>query len=289
MALLLCTDLDRTLLPNGPQPEPAQARELFRRLVEAGDVTLVFNTGRNHKMVEDAIAQYDLPAPEYVIGDVGTTISRVHRANSSLEWEVWESWSRHIATDWKRFTHADLVRLLKPVAGIRLQEDWKQTPYKLSYYLELDGTQQAAVERVREILSKEDLSTRLIWSVDESIGIGLLDVLPERASKLHALEYLQRQLGFDDSNTVFAGDSGNDLPVLVSHIPSVLVANAIPEVARGATEEAAEAGHADRLYLAKGGFGGMAGYYAAGILEGVVHYHPQFGDRILGGDKATVG
>ncbi len=288
MRLLLCTDLDRTLLPNGPQPEPAQARPLFRRLVEGEDVTLVFNTGRNRKMVEDAIAEYGLPAPEYVIGDVGTTISRVRPGKASLHWEVWESWDRHIATDWKRFTHAELVRLLKPVEGIRLQEDWKQTPFKLSYYLELDGTQQAAVERVREILSTQDLAARLIWSVDEAIGIGLLDVLPERASKLHALEYLQRQLGFDDSNTVFAGDSGNDLPVLVSHIPSVLVANAIPEVARGASEEAAQAGHADRLYLAKGGFAGMEGFYAAGILEGVVHYHPQFADRILGGDAAAV-
>ncbi len=35
-----------------------------------------------------------------------------------------------------------------------------------------------------------------------------------------------RQQGFDDGNTVFAGDSGNDVPVLVSAVPSVLVANA---------------------------------------------------------------
>ena len=30
--LLLCTDLDRTLLPNGESPESERARPLFRRL-----------------------------------------------------------------------------------------------------------------------------------------------------------------------------------------------------------------------------------------------------------------
>ena len=28
--LLLCTDLDRTLIPNGPQPESPRARAAFR-------------------------------------------------------------------------------------------------------------------------------------------------------------------------------------------------------------------------------------------------------------------
>ncbi|MEJ2621733.1 MAG: haloacid dehalogenase, partial [Candidatus Thiodiazotropha sp.] len=30
--LLLCTDLDRTLIPNGSQPESAGAREAFKQL-----------------------------------------------------------------------------------------------------------------------------------------------------------------------------------------------------------------------------------------------------------------
>ena len=45
--LLLCTDLDRTLIPNGTQPESPRARELFKRLVSHEEVTLVYVTGRH--------------------------------------------------------------------------------------------------------------------------------------------------------------------------------------------------------------------------------------------------
>ena len=68
--LLLCTDLDRTLLPNGPQPESQGARMLFKRLAERPEVTLAYVTGRHRKLVEKAISLYRLPLPNYVITDV---------------------------------------------------------------------------------------------------------------------------------------------------------------------------------------------------------------------------
>ena len=40
--LLLCTDLDRTLLPNGEQPESPQARTLFARLAHFLPASLGF-------------------------------------------------------------------------------------------------------------------------------------------------------------------------------------------------------------------------------------------------------
>ena len=82
------------------------------------------------------------------------------------------------------------------------------------------------------------------------------------------------QQGFDCSNTVFSGDSGNDMEVLVSPIPSVLVANANDEVKRSALEIAANAGNAKQLFVSQGDFLGMNGNYSAGILEGVAHFHP---------------
>ncbi|MDD5277589.1 MAG: HAD family hydrolase [Methylovulum sp.] len=83
-----------------------------------------------------------------------------------------------------------------------------------------------------------------------------------------------QQQGFDNTNTVFAGDSGNDLPVLVSAVPSVLVANADAEVVQQAQTLTREQGTTAAFYLAQGGFLGMNGNYSAGILEGVAHYHP---------------
>ena len=81
-------------------------------------------------------------------------------------------------------------------------------------------------------------------------------------------------LVFDDKVHVGPGQ-GNDLPVLVSEIPAVLVANASADV-RGEALALAESGNAiDALYVAQGGFMGMNGNYTAGVLEGVVHYRPE--------------
>jgi len=124
----------------------------------------------------------------------------------------------------------------------------------------------------------------LIWSIDEFTGTGLLDVLPASANKRHAIEFLMKQLGFDLSNTIFAGDSGNDLAVLTSPIRSVLVANASSDVRDEAKQLALNLGQIDALYFAHGDFLGMNGNYSAGILEGVAHYLPETTD-LLGGDS----
>ena len=72
-----------------------------------------------------------------------------------------------------------------------------------------------------------------------------------------------------NDQVLFAGDSGNDLQVLASSVPSVLVGNATADVAREAVALATEAGHREALHVARGGLFGMNGNYAAGILEGV--------------------
>jgi len=74
MQLLLCTDLDRTVLPNGPQPESDTARSRFAALAARPEVTLVYVTGRDQQLVRKAITNYCLPRPDYVISDVGTII-----------------------------------------------------------------------------------------------------------------------------------------------------------------------------------------------------------------------
>jgi 3-deoxy-D-manno-octulosonate 8-phosphate phosphatase KdsC-like HAD superfamily phosphatase len=101
-----------------------------------------------------------------------------------------------------------------------------------------------------------------------------LDVLPERATKLHAIQFLMRQNGFFKDETIFAGDSGNDLPVLTSGLQAVLVRNAPDEVRRAALREVQSKGLSGSLYLAQGGFLGMNGNYAAGVLEGLAHFVP---------------
>ncbi|NNE62529.1 MAG: haloacid dehalogenase, partial [Gammaproteobacteria bacterium] len=72
--LLISTDLDRTLIPNGPQPESSMARQRFARLAERPEVSLVYISGRDQKLVNRAVRNFCLPVPDYVISDVGSSM-----------------------------------------------------------------------------------------------------------------------------------------------------------------------------------------------------------------------
>ena len=271
--LLICTDLDRTLLPNGAQPESPEARTIFTRLVSRPEVYLVYVSGRNLALVQDAIQEYDLPTPHWIVGDVGSTMYKFE----GDRWKSWQNWTQQIAGDWRGFNAIDLEPLFSDLAEIShlvLQEPDQQSRFKLSYYLPLDSEKDALQQYISDRLEEQNIAASLIYSVDEAKEIGLLDILPARATKLHAVEFLMGQLNFDDGNTVFAGDSGNDLPMLISAVPSVLVANAPEDIIVQSQQQAKELGNTHRLYLAQGGFLGMNGNYSAGILEGIVHYYP---------------
>jgi sucrose-6-phosphatase len=268
--LFICTDLDRTLIPNGKQIESPLARPLFAQLIARQEITLAYVTGRNRNLVQEAIRDYQLPNPNWVIGDVGSTIYQI----KGDDWQQWHCWEQEIARDWQGLSAYDLSPLFQDLSVLTLQESHKQNRYKLSYYLPLQTDIHALQQQMIARLEQKNLTASLIYSVDEAAAIGLLDVLPLCATKLHAVEFLMRELGFDLSNTIFAGDSGNDLPVLVSHVSAVLVANADKEVVKQAKTQAQQKGTTQALYLAKGDFLGLNGYYSAGILEGIAHYHP---------------
>jgi len=271
--LLICTDLDRTLLPNGTQPESPEARTIFTRLVSRPEVCLVYVSGRNLALVQEAIQEYELPTPDWVVGDVGSTIYQFE----GDRWKSWQSWTQQIAGDWRGLNAVDLEPLfndLTEISHLILQEADQQSRFKLSYYLPLDVEKDALQQYISDRLEEQNIAASLIYSVDEAKGIGLLDILPAHATKLHAVEFLMDQLDFDHTNTVFAGDSGNDLPLLISPVPSILVANAHVDLIAQSQQQAKEQGNIHSLYLAQGGFLGMNGNYSAGILEGIVHYYP---------------
>lgn len=269
--LLICTDLDRTLIPNGTQPESSGARDYFAQLVDRPEVTLAYVSGRHRALVEAAIERYRLPQPNFVLGDVGTSI---YQLVPGQEWQRWPAWENEIARDWNGLSHEDLRKKLLHLPGLRLQEKSKQNKFKLSYYLPLQSDRAELSSQIEQCLDSTGARLRLVWSEDEMAGVELLDVLPVSASKYHAIETLMRKQEFSNTDTVFCGDSGNDIEVLASAIPAVLVANSQPDVRALADRLSREAGHADRLYLAQGDFMGLNGNYSAGILEGIVHYHP---------------
>jgi HAD superfamily hydrolase (TIGR01484 family) len=269
-SLLLCTDLDRTLIPNGTQSESPGARTRFRTLAEHPEVTLVYVSGRHRGLIEQAISNFRLPQPGIVVADVGTNIYKIDGNN----WDVHQGWQAEIAPDWNGYDRTQLRTLLVGFGALRIQAFNKQNTYKLSYYVPLHADHRRLDADIGERLGEHGIEASLVWSIDEPAGVGLLDILPLRATKLHAVEFLCASLKVAVRDTLFAGDSGNDLPVLASNVPAVLVANALPAVAKAALQDAERLGNLEWLYLARGDFLGMNGNYAAGILEGVAHFHP---------------
>lgn len=274
--VLLCTDMDRTIIPNGLLPEHPDARAWFRQLCELAEIKLVYVTGRDLPLVIQAIADHKLPTPAFAITDVGTRIYR----HDQQEWIELLPWQTQIAADWRGKPHGQLQQALGRFSELTLQEPSRQNDFKLSYYLPLSADRKNLLKQVKQQLTRLGVAASLIYSIDEQEQIGLLDILPRHATKLHGIEFLQQHLGYGLEEVIFAGDSGNDVVVLGSSIRSILVANAGPEIKQQALELAKRNDCLETLYVARQKNFPLGGNYSAGVVQGVVFYNPQIGEKL---------
>lgn len=273
----LFTDLDRTLLPNGAAPESPRARPLLAQLAARETLALIYVSGRDLSLLRQAIDQYHIPRPTWAVGDVGSSIYSVERGH----WQLYEDWHRQIAPDFQDQPAPELHALFTDLSLLRLQEADRQKRFKLSYYAPLLPDWQTLVSEMRTRLDSAGLRAEVIWSVDEAAATGLIDVLPASATKLHAVEYLMQVMELPFERCVFAGDSGNDLPVVCSgRIQSILVRNAHTEVSAEARQVLAGSGQEHMLYQARGLSPALNGNYSAGIVEGFLHFIPAARDWI---------
>jgi sucrose-6F-phosphate phosphohydrolase len=268
---LLCSDLDRTILPNGHQEESPEARNLLNKLAKNPQIQLAYVSGRHKSFLKEAITEYDIPTPDFAICDVGTTIY----TTDNNEWQTCQAWADKIGADWQGKTSSELIDLFSDIPTLTLQEPEKQNTYKLSFYTPAVVDLENLRATVQGRLSEVGVSASIIFSIDELANIGLLDILPSSADKLQAIKFLIKREGINDSHTVFAGDSGNDLSVLTSGMKSILVRNASNSVREEAQRYLAATDQLQQLYIAHGGFSGMNGNYAAGVLEGFYHFFPE--------------
>ena len=274
--LLLCTDMDRTVIPNGHQAEHPLARERFQQLCALPAVRLVYVTGRDLGLTRKAIADYQLPMPAYAITDVGSKIYEQQQGR----WHEMASWQEQIAVDWAGKTQAQLHGALADIAELTLQEASRQNDFKLSYYVALDVDHQQVLQRVEQRLEHLGVAAGVIWSIDEPKQIGLLDVLPRNATKMHGIEFLRTFLNYERKEVLFAGDSGNDLLVMGSPIRSILVANADGATREQALQLAGENGVEDTLYLAREEGFFLGGNYSGGVLQGVAYFAPHIMNQL---------
>lgn len=200
---VLATDLDGTFLGGG-----ADARQAFYSWIEShrNQIGLIFVTGRDPGFITDLTREGGIPKPDYVVGDVGTTIANVSDAHeiepiSVLEAPIAEAWAN---------ASQNVLKVLNGQPGLTLQA----TPFRHRVSYNLDPT---VFDRAR-IKDIERLGLDVLISDDR-----FLDVLPPGVSKGPSLRRLLDHLGVASKKTLVAGDTLNDLSMLEMGLPAVAV------------------------------------------------------------------
>lgn len=262
---ILATDLDRTLLPNGRWPKDSGAIELFNALTEKHGVCVVYVTGRSLGLTEAAINEFGVRHPHILISDVGTAIRRYDGDG----WEPDTGWEAHVRRTSPGWDAEAVRRTLTGIDGLIEQEREHCGPFKQSYYV--DHEKRDAILEFVGLRVKDRFDEVIIYSFDSESGDGLLDLLPQSATKQTALEYISESLAVAQSDVVFCGDSGNDVDPLTAGFRGVLVRNADEQLVAGVNQEL-EKNPGVVVYFARGDFKGLNGYYTGGVIEGAYHY-----------------
>lgn len=200
----LATDLDGTFL-GGTDEDRAR----LYGWIEANrdSIGLIFVTGRDPEFIMQMCADQGLPWPEYVVGDVGTTIARIVDGQVTpipdLEADIAARWDD---------SGARVRDALGDHPGLTLQPTAFR--YRVSFDLDMAAYDQSAQSRV------EDMGLDWIISDDR-----FFDVLPKGVSKGPSLKRLVAYLGLSDAKVLAAGDTLNDLSMLECGLPAVAVGN----------------------------------------------------------------
>ena len=210
---LFSSDLDGTLLGN---PESAQRfKHAWEALESNARPLLVFNSGRSVKDTISLVAARRLPEPDYIIGGVGTELYnyREQSEERELNEQFGEGWDL-----------AKVEQVMQSMPGVERQPPEFLHPYKSSWYLH--RADRAKIDELRHRLEEVGLQVTVIYS-----SLRDLDVLPSRANKGNALEWLCRRLGIALDHVLVAGDTANDSAMfLLPGAHGIVVENAQPEL-----------------------------------------------------------
>ena len=281
-APILATDLDGTLIPLPPQ-EPSDAskktadsgdpigeessrlqRSALRRLqqlVDAGSLEILFVTGRHLASILEVIRRESLPTPDWIIGDVGTTVLQRRPEGAYRVMEAYVNHLDEIAGDLRA---AEVRCEVEDMDGLVLQEPEKQGLHKLSFYCDAGEVERLEVG-LQQRLVERSIRYRVVASVDPFTNDGLIDLLPIGVDKAAAIRWWSETQGHPPDTIIFAGDSGNDFAALTAGYRAVLVGNADPALADRVRRHHDSAGTAERFYHA-------SGFATAGVWEGLIHF-----------------
>lgn len=235
--ILICTDLDGTLLKNDKtiSEENREAIEYFKR--EGGYFTFI--TGR---MPYTSRSLYEMVNPNAPIGCINGGGIYDYEKEKYL-------WSLTLPHDANELV--DAVYHAVPSAGIQMnaldkiyfcRDNWAMvrfrsrtgTPYVEGNHMTLDvpigkvvfGDEEENIQKVAEVLSNHPRSEEFDYIRSERT---LYEILPKGSSKGNLLIKLAEILGIDPSKTVAIGDYNNDVSMIKAAGVGVAVANAVDE------------------------------------------------------------
>ncbi|MEM9445309.1 MAG: HAD-IIB family hydrolase [Verrucomicrobiota bacterium] len=241
MIRLFSTDLDGTLLGN---PEAvAKFKQSWEGLEPERKPLLILNSGRPHAEIMTVLEEQTLPEPDYIISLLGTDVWDCKKGESVPEFRG------HFCQGWDL---SEVERILEAIPGTEKQPEELLHTYKSSWFLE-----NASDEVIAEL--KENLKGAGLDVVVNYSRYKYLDILPARANKDQALDWLCSWLKIPLDKVLVAGDSGTDASMF--HLPGVkgiVVDNAQPELFEAVVN------HQD-VYLAKD-------VMADGVLLGLRHF-----------------
>jgi HAD superfamily hydrolase (TIGR01484 family) len=257
-AQVLATDLDGTFIPLPGNSQNREALKAFQLKHEAAAFPLVYATGRHLDSVIDAINTYELPQPEWIVCDVGSSIvRRGHR-----DYALYDAYREHLSGLVGDIQRGVIEERLSAITGLHLQQPDHQTEYKISYECVAEDLGRLLEQVERSI---EELPYSVLGSIDPFDKRGLIDVLPISVSKAYALLWLSTHADYDPNAVIYSGDSGNDLAALASGFRAIIVGNASEDLAAKVKLLQAERNIVDRFYQAQG-------EATSGVLEGCRHY-----------------
>ena len=256
VARVLASDLDGTFIPLPENSENAAALETLSKQHAAHRFRLIFVTGRHFNSVLNAISEHQLPTPEWIVCDVGSSI---YKRGGSLftHYRPYEDFLSKLTGDVNR---NEVESLLSGIDGLQLQASENQQRFKISYHCTPAALEQL-VPAIRERLTAREFPYNCIESIDPFSNSGLIDVLPTGLSKAYALLWLAAHADFKPDEVIFSGDSGNDYAALVSGFRAILVGNASAALKAKVKRAMAERGLSERLYTARADA-------TSGVLEG---------------------
>lgn len=238
---LIISDIDGTLIEPSMGNPGLQELKLFLHNRHQ-KMAFAFATGRNLDLVKEAISSHDLPLPDFVICSVGSEIYYTNGEKYVLD----KGWATYLSGRWKR---NEILDRLSKIEWLALQAPEAQKEFKISFdYRENDYSHEELVEALGPFWYRV--------SIINSHG-QFLDILPKRASKGNAIQYLCHKWSISLRDTFAAGDSGNDVDMFRGPVKGIIVGNK--------SNELNDIKASKTLFLGKEPA-------ASGIMEGLKHF-----------------